>query len=504
MPLMERSSPHADAIDKDSPVPIYYQLKRLLEERIRRGELKAGDRVPTEQELCERYDISRTPVRQALTELAREGRIKRYTRRGTFVSDGQRSERRVMPLRAVIVDGRWEYPLRTAASQLNSLPDGPRIELAIQEVPLIELRRHLISAVARGEAPDLALVDSVWVAEFVRGDFLFPLNDLDAEWVEGEYQASFYPAFVEAGFYDGAFYAIPSEVDLALLWYRRDLLAAEELGQPRTWGELVAVARHFRRREVRERHGLSEHSLVFPGGQAAGEATTYHLLPFLWSGGADLMADGLVVLDSPRTVSALRFLHDLIHVEGVTPAEVVGYGWETALTRFARGEVALAVGGSYAGALMREEAHWGPETFRQRAGFCLIPAGPGGQRSTIAGGMAYAIPRQSRAPAEAMELLKRAVAPEVMTAFCRATGHNPPRADVAKRLTMTDDWFLAETAALLPGARVRPRMPDYARVSELFREMVASVLSGDQEVEAAVAQAAERISLVASIPKARY
>jgi GntR family transcriptional regulator len=60
-------------IDRSSPVPIYHQLKSLILEQIESGLWRSGDRIPTEQELCRLHDISRAPVRQALSELAREG-----------------------------------------------------------------------------------------------------------------------------------------------------------------------------------------------------------------------------------------------------------------------------------------------------------------------------------------------------------------------------------------------------------------------------------------------
>lgn len=73
-------------IDRNSPIPLYYQLKRILLDRIENNELKPGDVLPTEQQIQEMYDVSRTTVRQALSELADEGLIVRHRGRGTFVS----------------------------------------------------------------------------------------------------------------------------------------------------------------------------------------------------------------------------------------------------------------------------------------------------------------------------------------------------------------------------------------------------------------------------------
>ena len=74
------------SIERDSPLPLYYQLKQLLAERIAIGELEPGDILPTEEQLQETYQLSRTTVRQALKELEIEGRVSRHRGRGTFVS----------------------------------------------------------------------------------------------------------------------------------------------------------------------------------------------------------------------------------------------------------------------------------------------------------------------------------------------------------------------------------------------------------------------------------
>lgn len=73
-------------IDRESPIPLYYQLKELLAGRITSGEWQSGDMLPTEEQLQEQYELSRTTVRQALKELEFEGKISRYRGRGTFVS----------------------------------------------------------------------------------------------------------------------------------------------------------------------------------------------------------------------------------------------------------------------------------------------------------------------------------------------------------------------------------------------------------------------------------
>jgi GntR family transcriptional regulator len=76
-----------DTLDKNSPLPMYYQLKELLRGKITQGEWKPGDVIPSERELSERYRISRMTARQALVELTGEGIVRREQGKGTFVAE---------------------------------------------------------------------------------------------------------------------------------------------------------------------------------------------------------------------------------------------------------------------------------------------------------------------------------------------------------------------------------------------------------------------------------
>jgi len=74
-------------INKQSPIPIYYQLAEHVKQLIEKGDLSPGDSLPAEREYAEKYQISRMTVRQAFTQLVNAGYLSRRQGKGTFVSE---------------------------------------------------------------------------------------------------------------------------------------------------------------------------------------------------------------------------------------------------------------------------------------------------------------------------------------------------------------------------------------------------------------------------------
>lgn len=73
-------------VDRNSPLPLHYQLKQHLLEKIETGEWKPNDLIPSEQEMQNSFGLSRITVRQALSDLVYEGLLIRERGRGTFVA----------------------------------------------------------------------------------------------------------------------------------------------------------------------------------------------------------------------------------------------------------------------------------------------------------------------------------------------------------------------------------------------------------------------------------
>lgn len=74
------------AVDRESPLPLYHQLRQALLGTLEQGHWQEGDPIPTEREICDTYGVSRITVRRAINDLVREGYLVSYQGKGTFVA----------------------------------------------------------------------------------------------------------------------------------------------------------------------------------------------------------------------------------------------------------------------------------------------------------------------------------------------------------------------------------------------------------------------------------
>ena len=72
-------------LDYESIVPLYEQIMQAIKEDIQSGKFAAHKKLPTEEELSERYHVSRITIRRAVSELVKDGLVEKKQGKGTFV-----------------------------------------------------------------------------------------------------------------------------------------------------------------------------------------------------------------------------------------------------------------------------------------------------------------------------------------------------------------------------------------------------------------------------------
>ncbi len=73
-------------VDRDSLQKLYVQMYSIIKEKIEKQEWPNGTQIPTEDELCKTYDVSKATVRNAVSELVRSGYLRKQQGKGTFVT----------------------------------------------------------------------------------------------------------------------------------------------------------------------------------------------------------------------------------------------------------------------------------------------------------------------------------------------------------------------------------------------------------------------------------
>lgn len=75
-----------NVIDRDNHMPLYIQLRDDMKRRMNDGQWEVGERIPTERELMESYEVGRATVREAVNLLVSEGCLLKKQGIGTFVA----------------------------------------------------------------------------------------------------------------------------------------------------------------------------------------------------------------------------------------------------------------------------------------------------------------------------------------------------------------------------------------------------------------------------------
>lgn len=143
-------------LDRNSDVPLYFQLAAALKVRLEVGTWKSGARFASERELEEEFGVSRAVIRPALELLVGDGAIFRVKGSGAFVAPPRR-EVRVAGLVRLTLEHRAE-PAVTVVSARERLPDNTVSQFLEINDPET-LVTHITAVVDVGE-PSVFLVDS--------------------------------------------------------------------------------------------------------------------------------------------------------------------------------------------------------------------------------------------------------------------------------------------------------------------------------------------------------
>jgi DNA-binding GntR family transcriptional regulator len=124
-----------DLIDREDHQKLYLQLYDILKKKIESSEWAIGSQIPTEEDLCKMFNVSRATVRTAVLELVRQGYLKRQQGKGTFIFRNVISEGLTMltSLREIFFEEDLHFSTNVLARTVMMPVDDMDIKLNIEK-----------------------------------------------------------------------------------------------------------------------------------------------------------------------------------------------------------------------------------------------------------------------------------------------------------------------------------------------------------------------------------
>ena len=129
-------------INKNSPIPAYYQLKEDVKKKISLGVWLVGQCIDSERELAENYSVSRMTVRQALGELVQEGLLVRQKGVGTFVCEPKVRQKDMMSFSEIV--SRSGMRLETKVLQFEAIEASKELKGIFNKDKVYKINRMRI------------------------------------------------------------------------------------------------------------------------------------------------------------------------------------------------------------------------------------------------------------------------------------------------------------------------------------------------------------------------
>ncbi|MBI9016839.1 MAG: extracellular solute-binding protein [Phycisphaerae bacterium] len=278
--------------------PLHRRIAENLSNRINGGELKPGNKLPSERQIAHQFNASRATVRTALQHLEQEGLITRRDRRSAIVT----LRRDIQPnLRIACTSPRLKEVLRLLGEK-QLMP--PRCQLQLLDIRRERAISELVTQPASGA--DILLCDLEYANCMMGQEEMF--TPFPASVVsDSDMPMALRESFVSGGFYK----AVPLGVSPMVLYYNKAMVNEVGVSIPQGpwhWDQLADIARRF----VGNKFGF----------QIRPKYSHYAAL-VAGFGGELYRADGKVgVNESDGFCAAFRFIEDLITSKAVAP---VGY-----------------------------------------------------------------------------------------------------------------------------------------------------------------------------------
>jgi N,N'-diacetylchitobiose transport system substrate-binding protein len=360
--------------------------------------------------------------------------------------------------------------------------ENPGSTLVIEEQAWDGLVDRLTTSLSGSDSPDVVEVGNTQAAAFTSAGAFLDLTD-DYEALGGD---DLLPGFVEAGSFDGKFYAAPLYSGSRLVFYKKDALAAAGLSVPTTLDEYISNAQSL----AAANPGKS--GIWWPG------QDWYNALPYIWENGGEIaVADGEewdAQLSSEESLAGLAQVQEVMTTASSAPKDgnetspEVGFCDGTSLQLSAPSWVKWSIL-----APADAEAPGCPDQ-EENLGVYALPGMDGGAAQVFAGGSNIGISAKSAHPELALSALEIILSDEFQTIYGE-NGLVPAKLSLAD--TLGTDEVAQAIAAAAGNAKLTPASPNWADVEAagILTDLFVNIAQGG-DVQALAEAADEEIEAI--------
>jgi len=325
--------------------------------------------------------------------------------------------------------------------------ENPGSTLTIEEQQWTGLVDLLTTSLASSDSPDVVEVGNTQAPAFTSAGAFLDLTD-DYESLGGD---DLLPGFVDAGSYDGKFYAAPYYSGSRIVFYNKDQYAAAGVDVPTTLDEYVANAATL----AAANPGVS--GVYFPG------KDWYNALPFIWENGGEVaVQDGDewdAQLSSPESIAGLEQVQTLF--ESSLAAKD---GDETeAWVPFREAKAATLSVPSWAYWSIVADEDQNDTALTNSLGYFALPGKSGGAAQVFAGGSNVAISAKSAHPDLAKKALAIMLSDDYQSILAGA-GLVPAKVSLGDKTAGATPELAATIAEAAANAKLTPASPKWADV----------------------------------------
>jgi multiple sugar transport system substrate-binding protein len=353
----------------------------------------------------------------------------------------------------------------------------PDIQVVQRPTPDAADQRHQLYVQwlnAGASQPDILQLDAIWTPEFAAAGWILDLDRFHPA------TADFFPATIVENQWKGRLFALPWFVDVGMLYWRTDLMAAA----PTTFAELEQVAAR-----AKAKRGL-RYGLVWQGARYEGLVTVF--TEYLGAYGGSILEGGRVRVSSPAAVQALTTMRDQIWRDGIVPSSVLTWHEEESRFAFQNGETVFMRNWPYAYALMLDSS---ASRVAGHYGIAPMPGAPGGRPTAALGGAQLAINANSDHPEAAWAVIDFLTQPEQMIERAKVVGQFPTRTALYDEPTLARALAVptAQARLVIEHSVPRPVTPVYTQLSDILQIDLHRALTRQMEPAAALSHAAREM-----------